>query len=139
MHFIGSDTELPEKPAGGRAGGRVARSLRGAQGRALACGPVLGSCAVSHSSLSTARGPRPPSPSTEVASPSCVDGGPCPATATIMMPQPAQTHEAWPGLFVPWRPRGQLRLQLTRGHDLLLLRLLGPSLSGLCRPTPSQA
>lgn len=74
----------------------------------------------------------------EVASPSCVDEDPCPATATIMMPWPAQTHKARPGLFVPWRPPGQLRLQLTRGHDLLLLRLLALGLPGLCRPTPSQ-
>lgn len=84
--------------------------------------PVL-----SHSSLSTARGPWPASPSTEAASPSCVHGGPCPATATVLMPRPAQTGKAWPGLFAPWRPAGQLRLQLTVGHDLLVLRLLGPS------------
>lgn len=81
-------------------------------------------------------------PSTEAASPSCMDGAPCPDTAQVTTPWPARTREAWPGLSVPRHPHGRLRLRLTRGHGLVA-EALGPQPLGPVQahtePGPVQA
>lgn len=81
-------------------------------------------------------------PSTEAASPSCMDGAPCPDTAQVTTPWPARTREAWPGLSVPRHPQGRLRLRLTRGRGLVA-EALGPQPLGPVQahtePGPVQA
>ena len=99
VHFIGSIHSCQKV---GRQAGRCTAS---GQIRALVCGPLLGSA------VSPQHGPRPrlACPSTEVVSPSCVDGLPAlPTSKTGCLGRPGT--EAWPGLFVPWHPRGRLRL-----------------------------